>query len=294
MKPPPFEYRCPKSFDEALELLAQHGDEAKVLAGGQSLVPAMNFRLASPAVLVDLNRLEELFYLREDSSDVAIGAMTRQRSVERSAVVERQLPLVHEAMPWIAHPQIRNRGTFGGSVAHADPSSELPAVLLALEGVLRIRGPEGERTVPAAEFFVGLFETALQPGEILTEVRLPRAESRSGFAFLEMARRHGDYALAGVAAAVHLDGEGVCEKARVALFSVGDTAVVSEGATSVLAGSRGTSDEIAEAAHCAATADIDPAGDIHASVAYRRHLVSVLTRRALTRAFERARATSPP
>ncbi len=292
MKPPAFEYHAPTEIEEALDLLSRHGEEAKVLAGGQSLVPAMNFRLAAPAVLVDLNRVSSLTYLRDEQGEAVIGAMTRQRAVERSDLIRRRCPLVHEAMPWIAHPQIRNRGTFGGSVAHADPASELPAVLLALGATLIVKGRDGSRAVPAEDFFIGLFETALQPGEILTEVRLPPTQSHWGFAFLEMARRHGDYALAGVATAVRLDGEGRCVEARVALFSVADTPLLSSSARSVLVGARGRAEEIAEAARGAARVDIEPAGDIHASADYRRHLVDVLTRRALARAFERARAAS--
>src|SRR2546422_680397 len=177
MKPAPFDFFAPATLDEALGLLAEHGGDAKPLAGGQSLIPAMNFRLARPAVLVDLNRISELVYVRAESG-VAIGAMTRQRVVERSDVVARAAPLLAEALPSIAHPQIRNRGTVGGSIAHADPSAELPAVMLALEARFRAQGSTGERSIPAAEFFKGMLETALAPGELLIEIALPPLPDR--------------------------------------------------------------------------------------------------------------------
>src|SRR2546430_134240 len=222
MKPAPFDYFSPGTVDEALALLAEHGDEAKPLAGGQSLIPAMNFRLARPAVLVDLNGISALAYVRAESGGVAMGAMTRQRTVERSDVVARAAPLLAEAMPSIAHPQIRNRGTVGGSIAHADPSAELPAVMLALEARFQARSATGERSIPAGEFFKGMLETALEPGELLVEIAVPPLPGRSGTAFVEMARRHGDYALVGVAAVVTLDSRGRCKAARLTLLSVGD------------------------------------------------------------------------
>src|SRR5881628_249850 len=202
MKPAAFDYFTPVTVDEAVALLAEHGGEAKPLAGGQSLIPAMNFRLARPAALVDLNRIPELSYVRAepDGGALVIGAMTRQRALERSDVVRRAAPLMAEAMPYVAHPQIRNRGTVGGSVAHADPAAELPAVTLALEARFRARSRSGERTIPAAEFFKGLLETALEPDELLVEIAIPHSPARSGYAFAEVARRHGDYALVGVAA----------------------------------------------------------------------------------------------
>ncbi|HET7295836.1 MAG TPA: xanthine dehydrogenase family protein subunit M [Gemmatimonadales bacterium] len=292
MKPAPFEYCAPGSLDEALALLAQHGGDAKPLAGGQSLIPAMNFRLARPAVLVDLNRISPLAYVRPESGGVAIGAMTRQRAVERSEVVAGAAPLLAEAMPSIAHPQIRNRGTVGGSIAHADPSAELPAVMVALEGRFRVRSAGRERTIAATEFFKGMLDTALDPGELLVEIAVPRLPPGSGTAFLEVARRHGDYALVGVAAAVTLDGRGACRAARIALLSVGDGPVLAAEAAKVVTGER-PSDALARAAgEAAATRDIDPPSDIHASAAYRRRRAAVLTRRALTRAFERARAAA--
>jgi len=286
MKPAAFEYFTPATVDEALALLAEHG-EAKPLAGGQSLIPAMNFRLARPAVLVDLNGISELAYVRAESGGVALGAMTRQRAVERSDVVARAAPLLAEAMPSIAHPQIRNRGTIGGSIAHADPSAELPAVMLALDARFRTKSSSGERSVPAGEFFKGMLETALEPGELLVEIAVPPLPASTGSAFLEVARRHGDYALVGVAGVVTLDPRGRCKEARIGLLSVGDGPVLATEAGKVLAGQTPSAELLRAAGEAAATHDIDPPSDIHATAAYRRQLVAVLTRRALGRAFER-------
>ena len=289
MKPAPFEYFRPHSLDEALSLLARHGSDAKPLAGGQSLIPAMNFRLATPSVLVDLNGLRELSYITDNSGEMRIGGMCRQRTVERSPLVFERAPLLAETMPHIAHPAIRNRGTVGGSLAHADPSAELPAVMLALNATMIVTGAEGTRAVGADDFFVGLFSTSVQPGELLTEVRIPPPAKRSGFAFQEIARRHGDFALVGAAAAVQLDDQGRCAGARVTLLSVGDRPALARHAASALSGQLPTAESIRAAAVEAATKDIDPPGDIHASARYRRQLANVLTRRVLERAFERAR-----
>ncbi len=294
MKPAAFDYFTPATVHEALALLAEHGGDAKPLAGGQSLIPAMNFRLARPAVLVDLNRISELAYVRVESGGLAVGAMTRQRAVERSDVVARAAPLVAEAMPSIAHPQIRNRGTVGGSITHADPAAELPAVMLALEARFRAQSATGERSIPVAEFFKGMLETALAPGELLVEIAVPALPARTGTAFLEMARRHGDYALVGVAAVVTLDTKGRCHTARIACFSVGDGPVLLAEAASVLAGQRPSEELLRAAGDAAATRDVDPPSDIHASAAYRRQLVAVLTRRALARAVERAGLPANP
>ena len=290
MKPAPFEYFRPRSVEEALALLAEHGGDAKPLAGGQSLIPAMNFRLATPAVLVDLNGLSELAYITDGSGDLRIGAMTRQRAVERSGLVSARVPLIAETMPHIAHPAIRNRGTIGGSLAHADPAAELPAVMLSLKASFIVSSQAGNRQVPADEFFVSLFSTAVQSGELLTEVRIPAPPERSGFAFQEMSRRHGDFALVGAAAAVKLDRHGKCEDARVALLSVGDRPMLAEQAARVLMGQPPSAESIRAAADAASTQDIDPSSDIHASARYRRQLANVLTRRVLERAFERATA----
>jgi len=288
MKPAPFDYFSPATMEEALALLDEHGGDAKPLAGGQSLIPAMNFRLARPAVLVDLNRIAELAYVRTAPGGVAIGAMTRQRAVERNDDVARAAPLLAEAMPSIAHPQIRNRGTMGGSIAHADPSAELPAVMLALDAQFRAQSATGERSIAAGEFFKGMLETALAPGELLVEIAVPPLPASSGTAFLEMARRHGDYALVGVAVVVTLDPRGRCIEAKLSLLSVGDGPVLATEAGKVLAGQSPSEELLRAAGDAAATRDVDPPSDIHASAAYRRQLVAVLTRRALARAFERA------
>jgi carbon-monoxide dehydrogenase medium subunit len=290
MKPSPFEYFRPHSLDEALSLFAEYGPDAKPLAGGQSLIPAMNFRLAAPSVLVDLNGLGELSYIADgtEGSGLRIGGMTRQRGLERSSHVSDRAPLLAETLPHIAHPAIRNRGTIGGSLAHADPAAELPAVMLALNATIVLTGKAGERVLPASDFFVGLFSTAIEPGELLTQVRIPPAPRRSGFAFLEISRRHGDFALVGVAVAVELDDAGRCAGARIALLSVSDRPTHAEEAGRTLIGLAPSADAIRAAADAAATRDIDPPSDIHASARYRRQLADVLTRRALARAFERA------
>jgi carbon-monoxide dehydrogenase medium subunit len=289
MKPAPFRYLAPRSLDEALALLAEHGDQAKVLAGGQSLVPAMNFRLAQPAVLVDLNGVSELAYVAsDDSSDgprLRIGAMTRQRSVERDARVARGAPLLHRAMPFIAHPQIRNRGTVGGSLAHADPAAELPAVALALDARFLLRRRGGQRWVKARDFYTGLFATVLEAGEVLAEIELPPAPARTGWAFQEFSRRHGDFALAGVAAGVTFGEDGRCLGARIVLLGVGEGPILAQRAADILTGAatrEGALDPAAIAAAARAAADdLDPPSDIHASSRFRRHLAGVLVDRAL-------------
>jgi CO/xanthine dehydrogenase FAD-binding subunit len=292
LKPAPFEYFRPRSLDEALALLAEYGADAKALAGGQSLIPAMNFRLATPSVLVDLNAIGGLDYIRDGAGTVHIGGMTRQRALERSTLIRHHLPLIAETMPYIAHPAIRTRGTIGGSLAHADPAAELPAVVLALESTLIVSSQSGAREISAQEFFLGLFTTAVQAGELLTEIRIPPPAARSGYAFQEMSRRHGDFALVGVAAVVRLDDKGRCDEARVALLSVGDRPTLAAQAANALKGQMPSAESIRGAAEVAATSDIDPPSDIHASARYRRQLANVLTRRVLERAFERAIATT--
>ncbi len=288
VKPAPFEYFRPRTLDEALALLADHGSDAKPLAGGQSLIPAMNFRLATPSVLVDLNAIGGLSHLTTDGATLRVGGMTRQRALERSDLVAQQAPLVSAAMPFIAHAAIRTRGTLGGSLAHADPAAELPAVMLALEARFTLRNRAGSRVVPAADFFVGLFTTALEPGDLLTEIEIPASPARSGVAFMEISRRHGDFALAGAAAVVSLDDAGRCATARVAFLSLGDRPVIADHVTSTLAGHVASADAIRAAAEAAAAHDIDPTSDLHASSAYRRQLAAVLTRRVLERAFDDA------
>ncbi|HET9212223.1 MAG TPA: xanthine dehydrogenase family protein subunit M [Thermoanaerobaculia bacterium] len=290
MKPAPFEYEAPSSLDAALDLMARHGADAKILAGGQSLIPVMNFRLAEPALLIDINRVAELDFLRRDADGtLRIGALTRQRRLERDLLVAEAAPLLHEAVPFIAHPQIRNRGTFGGSLAHADPAAELPALAVALDARLRLRRKDGDRWVDAAGFFAGLFTTALEPEEILVEAAIPPAPPRTGWAFLEIARRHGDYAQAGIAARVTLDESGRCREARLVYLSAGDAPVQAREAARLLAGQELSEAAIEAAAEKASRDEIHPPGDVHSTPEFKRHLARVLTRRALRLAAGRAR-----
>jgi CO/xanthine dehydrogenase FAD-binding subunit len=291
MKPPRFDYLAPASLGEALDLLAALGEGAKVLAGGQSLVPMLNFRLARPAHLVDVNGLAELAGIREDDGHLVIGALTRQRAVEQSVLVGRRCPLLAEAMPQIGHVQIRNRGTIGGSLAHADPAAELPAVVAALGGEIVLRSTRRRRVLKAEEFFVGYLTTAAEPDELLVEVRLPAVPARTGTAFVELSRRHGDFALVGVAATVTLDGAGVCTACAVALTGVGPTPVDAAEAARALVGVRPEPAAFENVGRRVAAA-LEPDRDLHASSEYRKHLAGVLTRRALARAAERAAA--PP
>lgn len=288
MKPAPFEYTAPESLDEALSVLAEHGDEAKILAGGQSLVPMMNFRLAQPSLLVDCNRLSDLEFIRPaNDGGLAVGAMTRVRRLERDPQVASSAPLLHETVPYIAHPQIRNRGTIGGSLAHADPASELPVLALTRDFRLRLQRTGGDRWVAAEDFFTGLLETALEPEEMVTEVAIPPMPGSTGWAFTEIARRHGDYAQVGVAALVTAEG-GVCTAARLVYLSVGETPMAAPRAAELLRGERLTEESFRAAAEMAAANEIEPSGDIHATEDYKRHLARVLTVRVLTTAAERA------
>jgi carbon-monoxide dehydrogenase medium subunit len=294
MKPAPFRYLAPTTVKEALAALAEFGYDAKLLAGGQSLIPTMNFRLSQPGVLIDLNRIPNLGYIMPSATGgLRIGAMTRQRQVEQSALVAERAPLLTATMPNIAHVQIRNRGTIGGSLAHADPAAELPAVVSALGGTLVAQGPSGERRIAVGDFYVGLFATDLAPDEMLTEIELPPTPARSGYSILEIARRHGDYALAGIAVHLEMDGDAHCRAAKIAYFSVGEGPVLATSAAALLLGERPTTALIEAAAQQASTVDLDPPSDIHASARYRRHLARVLGRRALTEAFGRAGVTSP-
>jgi CO/xanthine dehydrogenase FAD-binding subunit len=289
VKPPPFEYHVADSVDQALSLLADYGDDAKPLAGGQSLIPLLNFRLARPAALIDLNHIVALQGVtRAPDGGIRIAAMTRQRVLERDALVKQFAPLVVETMPHVAHPQIRNRGTVGGSLAHAEPAAELPAVMITLGARLRLCSKRAERWLSADEFFTGLFATALQTGELLTTVEIPAIAEHTGYAFEEVARRHGDFALLGVAAGVTVDETGVCREARITLVNPGAGAERMQRAASSLVG-RPIDDAAARAAGEIAAADLTATGDVHASPAYRRQLARVLTRRTLLRAFERAK-----
>jgi carbon-monoxide dehydrogenase medium subunit len=282
VKPPPFDYHAPRSVDEALAVLARYAGEAKVLAGGQSLMPLLNFRLARPAALIDLNRIPSLAHITERDGLVRLGAMTRQRAIEFSPVVAGRLPLLAEATRWVGHLPIRTRGTIGGSIAHADPSAEYPAVLAALEGDVLVRGPRGERAVRPADLFQTYLTTSLEPDEILTEVRLPAMPAGAGYAFEEFARRHGDFAIVGIAAMVVRAGAG-CAKARLAAAGTGPVPLRLRAAEEILEREGLGGEAIAAAAEQAA-ALVEPDSDIHASAEYRRHLTGVLTARALRRA----------
>ena len=287
MKPPTFEYVAVASTEEAIAQLAAQGDDARILAGGQSLMPILNMRLATPGRLVDLNRVQTLSYIVERSGGVAIGAMTRQRTAERSALITTAVPLLAEALPWVGHSAIRNRGTIGGSLAHADPAAELPAVAVCLGARFTVRGPAGERTLAAGDFFRGYLTTALAPTEMLTEVWFPSALPGSGAAWIEFARRHGDYALVGVAAVVTLEDPTV-RGASLAVIGVDGVPVRVADAERLLIGAPLSAESMAAAAESVRRA-IEPHDDIHATAAYRRHLAGILTVRALTRAGERAR-----
>src|SRR5690349_10590268 len=288
MKPAPFEYYVPDSIEQALNLLREHGDSARLLAGGQSLVPAMNFRVVQPGVLIDLNRVGELQYIRDDTATLHIGAMTRERELEFDPVISKKTPLLAEAMPHVAHPQIRNRGTLGGSLANADPAAELPVIMLALGARLKVRNADGERWVEAGNFFVGMFATDLAADEMLVEIELPSIPPRTGWSFMEVAPRAGDYALMGVAALVTLDEDRRCTHARLVYLNAGDGPVDASEAGSALEGKMPDPESIDDAAELASQKEINPFGNIHASPDFQRHLARVLTRKTLKQAIKRA------
>ncbi len=286
MKPAPFKYFVPESRDEALELLCEHGFDAKILAGGQSLVPTMNFRLAQPEVVIDINRIQALSYLRKKDGFLQIGALSRHAELERNADIAESAPLLSATMPHIAHPQIRNRGTIGGSLVHADPAAELPAIMLALDAKFKLQSKEQTRVVNAQDFFIDLFMTALEPEELLVEIELPEQTNGLGYAFEEVARRHGDFALAGAAAIINQDADSKCSSARIVLINVGNRPVQATSAEKLLIGEK-KSDELIQAAAEAAIQDIDPPSDMHASSEFRRHLTKVLVQKVLNKAFKR-------
>jgi len=272
MKPPPFGYSRPESIADALRTLAEHGPDGKVLAGGQSLLPLLSMRLAAPHHLVDINRLADLDYVRVDESIVRVGALARHTSVLHDAAAQAAQPLLAQALGLVAHPTIRNRGTTLGSIVHADPSGEMTAVLALLDGSVLVASQSGERQVPAGEFFLGPLESAVQAGELALEASFAVLAPRAGTAFVEVSRRHGDYAVCGVAAVVELDAEGTLVSARTAYLSVAPTPFVLDVTQA--------GDDFAAAA-ALARERVDPEPDIHASADYRRHLAGVLTERAL-------------
>ncbi len=288
MKPAPFKYAAPRSIEELLALKAEHGEDAMFLAGGQSLVPTMNFRLAQPAVLLDLNALPDQDYIVEtDSGGVRVGALVRHSDIETSETIAKNHPLAHQAIRFVAHPQIRNRGTLCGNLAHADPASEMPAVMLALRARMHARSAASDRWIDASDFFVSIFTTALQEDEMLCEVELPPQPPGSGTCFLEISRRPGDFAMMGVATLVTLDEAGRCTEARIAYCSAGDTPLQAPNVSASLAGAEQGEKLILDAARQAAE-EIDPPGNVHLTAAYQKHLVGVLTARALRTAFARA------
>jgi carbon-monoxide dehydrogenase medium subunit len=286
MKPAPFDYVRPGSVEEALALLSEHGDDAKVLAGGQSLVPLMNLRLTRPALIVDINGLTELAYIEVRNGALAIGALTRQRAIEISALVRERAPLLSEATPLIGHVPIRTRGTLGGSLSHADPAAEYPAVAVALGARLTLASRGGRRALDAEDFFKTYLTTALAPTEILTDVTWPALPPRSATAFLELTRRHGDFAIAGVATLVTLAEDGLIASARIALCGVGPIPIRARRAETLVVRQRPTRSLLVDAAEAAAAAS-DPADDLHGSADYRREMSGVFTRRALARALEK-------
>lgn len=288
MKPAPFEYHAPTSLEQALDLMSQHAGEAKILAGGQSLVPAMNFRVVQPSLLIDLNRVVELSFIREEGNAIRVGAMARERHLEFDASIEKRIPLLHEAVPNIAHPQIRNRGTIGGSIVHADPAAELPMLMVALNARLKGKNKSAERWIDAKDFFAGMFTTALEPDEILAEIEIPFMPPRTGWSFMEVAPRSGDYAMMGVAALVTLDKDGKCKSATLAYLNAGDGPVDAVASAQMLAGESLSDKSIESAAVHASENEINPFGNIHASTDFQRHLAKVLTQKALKQAAQRA------
>ncbi len=286
MKPAPFDYIPTRSAAEALEALARHGDEAKVLAGGQSLMPMLNMRLARPAVIIDVNGAGELDYLNEAGGTLAVGARVRQRKLERWT--QSRVPLIAEALRWVGHLAIRNRGTVAGSIAHADPASELPALLVCLDGAAVARRIGSERVIPAGELFVAPLTTSLQPNELITEVRFTLPQPEAGWGFAEVTRRHGDFALVGAAALLWCAPGGRVAGARLVFFGVGPTAVRGAAAEALLTGQEPTAARLRDAARAAA-ASLSPDGDLHATSQYRSQVAEVLAERTLGQALERSR-----
>lgn len=277
MKPAPFAYQKAHTLEEAVALLAKHKDDARLLAGGQSLIATLNMRLSAPDLLIDINGIKGLDGIAKKGTFIEIGALARHAQVERSELIAKQAPLIARAMPHIGHPAIRNRGTFGGSIAFADPAAELPACVLALGGEIAIAGPRGNRTVNADAFFKGLFETALQPQEMVTAVHVPAADNDTRIGFAELARRHGDYAIVGLAATARADGKGLAD-VRLAYFGVGDTSVRARKSEAALASG--------DVEGAVTALDLDPQDDVQATGAVKKHLAGVLLRRVAAQLME--------
>jgi CO/xanthine dehydrogenase FAD-binding subunit len=288
MKPAPFEYFAPTDISEALDILARYGDEAKILAGGQSLMPLMNMRMARPHVLVDINRLTALSHISLGADGaLAIGALTRQRAIERASLVRTHYPLLAAVMPALGHFQIRNRGTIGGSIVHADPAAELPALCLALEAEFVLRSAVGQRTIKAGDFFRTYLTTAIEPVEMLIDVRFPPWQAQWRWGFHEICRREGDFALVGAVAVLQPDDDAMCRAARLTMFGVGGTPVRPQRAEDMLTGQRLDARVLEQLAHVVA-AELEPDSDIHASAEYRREGGGVVARRAVAMALESA------
>jgi aerobic carbon-monoxide dehydrogenase medium subunit len=288
LKPAPFDYVAPRTVEEAVDALGRHGAAARVLAGGQSLVRLMNTRVATPAVVVDINRVAGLDAIAAENGSVRVGALARQRAAELSELVRAEAPLLAEAAAHVGHPSVRRRGTVVGSVAFADPAAELPTALLALDGEAIVAGLDGERAVAAADLFTGAFRTSLGDGELIAAVRVPRRrEGRTGMAWVEVARRAGDLPVCGAGSVVTLDDAGAIASVRVALCGVGATPVRATAVEAALAGMQPSEEAIAAAAERAARG-LEPPSDPHGSAAYRRHLAVVMTRRSVRRAARRA------
>ena len=284
MKPSAFEYHTPQSVEEAVELLDRYGDEAKIIAGGQSLVPMMNFRLARPEILIDINGIKELEYIKSEGDELVIGALTRERDIEKSPLVMEQFPFLAQAISYIGHSAIRNRGTIGGSLVHADPSAELPTALCALNGKLKVVGPSGEKILEPEEFFLTYLTTSLEPSDLLTEVRIPALPEKTGWSFSELSRRSGDFAIVAVGILLFSEAPGVCREARIAMGGVAATPMRAQEAEALLAGQELSEDLIAKAALQAAE-ETDTEPDYHASAEYRMDMARVFVKRGLQEAW---------
>jgi carbon-monoxide dehydrogenase medium subunit len=287
MIPPSFEYLQPKTIPEAIAMLQQHGDAAKILSGGQSLIPMMKLRLARPGFLIDINRISGLSHIKEEGGYLKIGGLTREAELEASPVVRSKYPIIIDTAHVIADPQVRNLATVGGNLAHGDPANDHPATMIALDAQIVASGPKGERIIPIENFFVSLFTTALQPDEILTEIRIPFLPPRSGGAYFKLERKVGDFATAAVAVQLTLDGQGACQKAGIGLTNVGATPVKARKAEDFLRGKKLDDATIKQAGQLASD-EAEPSADLRGPVEYKKGLVRELAKRALTRALERA------
>ena len=290
MKPPPFDYFAADCIEAAIQALADAGGDGKIIAGGQSLMPMLNFRLLRPSILIDINRIPDLAYVHDDGDEIRIGPLTRHRVLETSDLIAKQFPVLHEAMGYVAHLAIRNRGTIGGSLSHADPAAELPMMSLLLDARLEVQSNAGRRTIEARDFFLGALTTALEDGDMLVEVRLPKLQEGTGWAFEEVARRSGDFALASVAVIMSSDGDRVSDL-RIGMMGVGETPMRATEAENILTGQRYSEDVVAAAVD-AIRAAVEPNTDLHASADYRRHLVGILAQQALAKAWDRSRRAS--